>query len=90
MPAHPTAHDRQAAITHDLAIYGAYAPHFRYRQERIAQAAIIANISQPDRSSRIDAVRERVGLALIAWGTRLEGGRGVPPGASAPLTASIR
>lgn len=72
--------DHQAAIATDLSVYGAYAPHFRYRQERIAKAAIIANISRPHPSpSRLDAVRERIGMALIAWGTRLEGHRPCPP-----------
>ncbi|HWK80059.1 MAG TPA: hypothetical protein VNP95_04795 [Thermomicrobiales bacterium] len=72
--------DRQATVTSDLCVYGAYAPHLRYRQERIAQAAIITNISRPGRSpSRLETIRERVGMALIAWGTRLEGQHPCPP-----------
>ena len=73
----------QSPTTTDLAVYGTYAPHLRYRQERIQQDAVIANLSHIHRApSRFDVLRERVGMTLIAWGTRLEGR--CQPGSPAP------
>ena len=71
---HPV--DHQASVAQDLSVYGAYAPHFRYRQERIAAASVIANLNDPGPSpSPMRLMRERIGMALIAWGTRIELGR---------------
>lgn len=78
MPASPIA-DRQTTIATDLSVYGAYAPHFRYRQEQIARAAILVNHrdgGEPEPA--FHTLRERLGLALIAWGTRLEGRQPLP------------
>ncbi|MGC4107315.1 MAG: hypothetical protein QM753_13410 [Thermomicrobiales bacterium] len=79
--------DRQSVVSSDLSVYGAYAPHFRYRQERIAHAAVIANLNRTAASqSWIETLRERIGLALIAWGTRLEGHQC----SCAPTPATVR
>ncbi|MGB3329523.1 MAG: hypothetical protein WBA46_11245 [Thermomicrobiales bacterium] len=77
-----TIADRSRTVTTDLTVYGTYAPHFRYRQDRIAEALRIAALARnddspqdPGSSSPFASMRERIGIALITWGTRLEGTR---------------
>lgn len=83
----PTFHitDRQSTVASDLSIYGAYAPHFRYRQEQIARAAVIANHRDSyGPTPAFSSLRERLGLALIAVGMRLEGQQALSTATPAP------
>ncbi|MGC4192509.1 MAG: hypothetical protein QM589_15285 [Thermomicrobiales bacterium] len=81
-------HDHYAAVSTDLSVYGPYAPHFRYRQECIAHATAIIAMTSPatgEGSTGLSTIRERIGMALIAWGIRLRDGHA--PVASSPAPA---